>query len=118
MWRIIPYAILQSLLLTGGQVFLKLAMMRMPAFGWTREFWGNMLVNWQFAMSGLLFGAASLLWMYIVKIFPFSTAYPMVSLSYVMGMIAAIMVFHEDVSVTKWIGVALIVSGCMLVVEN
>ncbi len=117
MWRIIPYAILQCILLTAGQVFLKFAMTRMPAFSWTREFWGSILTNWQFAASGLLFGAASLLWMYIVKHFPFSTAYPMASLCYVFGMLAAILFFHEEVSVWKWLGVALIVLGCMLIAK-
>lgn len=117
MWRILFYSLLQSTLLVGGQVFLKFALMRMPAFAWTREFWLSLLSNWQFAACGLFFGAASLLWMYIVKTFPFSMAYPMVSLSYVMGMVAAIMFFHEEVSVTRWIGVAFIVLGCFLIAK-
>lgn len=117
MWKLIPYAILQSILLTGGQVFLKYAMKRMPAFTCTRQFWTDVFTNWQFAASGLFFGSASLLWMYIVKQFPFSSAYPMVSLSYVFGMFAAILFFHEDVSFVKWIGVMFIVLGCMLIAK-
>lgn len=115
MFRIIPYAILQSLLLASAQVFLKLALQRMAPFGWTREFWSDLLANWQFAVSGLLFGAASLLWMYIVKVFPFSMAYPMVSLSYVFGMLAALLVFHEEVSPSQWTGVFFIMLGCTLI---
>lgn len=115
MWRIIPYAVLQSLLLASAQVFLKLALGRMPSFGWSRQFWGSALSDWRFAASGLLFGAASLLWMYIVRVFPFSMAYPMVSLSYVFGMLAALLVFHEQVSVSQWAGVFLIMLGCILI---
>lgn len=117
MWKVIIYGIIQSLLLCGAQVFLKFALTRMPPFAWTRSFWVSLLTNWQFAVSGLLFGAASLLWMYIVKHFPFSVAYPMVSLSYVFGMLAAILFFHEEVTLTKWIGVACIMAGCVLVVK-
>jgi undecaprenyl phosphate-alpha-L-ara4N flippase subunit ArnE len=117
MWKIISLAVLQSALLCGGQVFLKFAMMRMPKFSWTREFWLSLLVNWQFALCGLCFGAASLLWMYIVKVFPFSKAYPMVSISYVFGMIAAILFFHEQVNALKWIGVACIMVGCFLIAK-
>ena len=117
MWKIIPYAILQSGLLCGGQVFLKLALMRMPTFGWNKVFWTGLLTNWQFAVCGLCFGMASLLWMYIVKYFPFSSAYPMVSLSYVFGMLAAILFFHEEVSTVKWMGVAFIVVGCLLIAK-
>ena len=99
------------MLLTAGQVFLKLALMRMPSFSWTRAFWWSLMTNWQFA------ALASLLWMYIVKVFPFSSAYPMISLSYVLGMLAAILIFHEEVSVVKWFGVCFIVLGCMLIAK-
>lgn len=117
MWKILLYAFTQCVLLVGGQVFLKLALMRMPPFEWGRAFWTALFTNWQFAACGLLFGAASLLWMYIVKTFPFSMAYPLVSLSYVFGMFAAILVFHEEVTATRWIGVALIVLGCILIAK-
>lgn len=114
MWKIIPLCILQSALLTGGQVFLKFALMRMAPFGWNRAFWSSVFVNWQFAACGAFFLMASLLWMYIVKVFPFSMAYPLVSLSYVFGMLAAILFFHEEVPMTRWLGVLLIMAGCML----
>lgn len=96
---------------------MKFAMSKMPAFAWTREFWLGLLTNWYLAACGLFFGLASLLWMYIVKVFPFSSAYPMVSLSYVFGMLAAILFFHEEVSVMKWVGVMFIVLGCMLIAK-
>ena len=115
MWKIIPLTILQCVLLTGGQVLLKFALMRMAPFGWNRAFWTSVFVNWQFAACGLCFALASLLWMYIVKVFPFSVAYPMVSMSFVIGMIAAVLFFHEQVSWSKWVGVLLIVAGCLLI---
>jgi undecaprenyl phosphate-alpha-L-ara4N flippase subunit ArnE len=55
--------------------------------------------------------------MYIVKIFPFSLAYPMISLSYVFGMVAAIVFFHEQVSLTRWVGVFCIIMGCCLIAK-
>ena len=44
-------------------------------------------------------------------------AYPMVSLSYVFGMIAAIVFFHEPVSYVKWLGVLLIMAGCYFIAK-
>ncbi len=117
MWKIIIYAIVQSLLLAGGQVFLKLAQERMLPFGWYKDFWASVFLNWRFALCGILFASASLLWMYIIKHFPLATAYPMISLSYVFGMLAAIVVFHEDVSASKWIGVVLIIIGCYFIAK-
>lgn len=113
--KILSFALLQSALLASGQVFLKYALMRMKPFGWTWDFWGSMLVNWQFAACGLCFLFASLLWMYMIKVFPLSIAYPLSSLSYVFGMIAAILCFHEQVPPTRWIGVGLIMLGCWLI---
>ena len=117
MWRLITLAVVQSALLAGGQVFLKFALMRMLAFGWNRACWFSLLTNWQFALCGLLFGSSSILWMYIVKNFPLSNAYPMISLSYVFGMVAAIIFFDESVPVHKWVGAALIIAGCCIIAK-
>ena len=96
------------MLLTGGQVLMKYGLTRAGDFSFT---------NWQFICCGLCYGAGSILWMYIIKHFPFSMAYPMVSLSYVMGMFAAIIFFHEQIPLTRWIGVFLIMSGCVLIAK-
>ena len=117
MWRVIILAIIQSALLAGGQVFLKFALMKMHPFGWTKDFWLSLLLNWQFACCGLFFGSSSVLWMYIVKHYPLSVAYPMISLSYVFGLFAAILFFHESVSAVKWMGVFLIIIGCCLIAK-
>lgn len=115
MWKILPVAIVQSALLAAGQVFLKMALARLQPFAWSRTFLSSLLVDWPFALCGLCFGAASLVWMYMIKHWPLSVAYPMVSLSYVFGMIAAIVCFHESVSASKWAGVALIMLGCCII---
>ena len=112
---LLSLALIQSFLLAMGQVMLKFGLLRMEPFGWNLSFWRSALVNWQFALCGLCFGAASLLWMYIIRHYPISTAYPLVSLSYVFGMIAAIVFFHEHVDMGKWIGVLLIITGCYII---
>ena len=117
MFSLLPLALLQSLLLAIGQVLLKFGLTRMEPFGWNSAFFRSVLVNWQFAASGISFVFGSLLWMYIVKRFPFSMAYPMVSLSYVFGLVAAVVFFHESVDLGEWIGVALIIGGCCLIAK-
>ena len=113
--RLFLLAIIQSLLLAGGQVLLKFALAKMLPFSMSLAFWKSVFVNWQFAACGLCYGAGSILWFYIVKNYPFSMAYPLVSLSYVFGMIAAIVFFNENVDVMKWIGVLLIMLGCYFI---
>lgn len=112
---LLSLALIQSALLAMGQVMLKMGLLRMESFEWTPVFWRSVLLNWQFALSGICFTVASLLWMHIIKNYPLSTAYPLVSLSFVFGMIASMFFFHEQVVFTKWIGVLLIVAGCYFI---
>lgn len=115
MWQLIGLSLVQSVMLSFGQLTLKIALAKMPTFSWTARFWGEMLTNWWFAVCGIMFGGASLLWMYILKHYPLSMAYPMVSLSYVIALVFAIIFLHESVSLNRWIGVALIMVGCIFV---
>lgn len=107
--------LLQSLFLAAGQIFLKLATHEIPPFSWTLSFFRSILLNAPLALFGLSFGSAGLLWMWIVKHYPLSQAYPLNSLSYVFGLLAAILILGEKVSLWGWIGVCLIVGGCLLV---
>ena len=113
--RLLLISILQSLLLSGGQVLLKFALQRMGTFSWTVDFFVRNLTNWWFLGCGICYGCATALWLCILKTFPFSMAYPMISLSYVFGMLAAIFFFHEQVPLIRWAGVLLIMAGCVLV---
>lgn len=113
--KLLPISLLQCMLLSGGQVLMKFGLTKAGDFSWTWAYFGRLLINWQFCCCGLCYGAGSILWMYIIKHFPFSMAYPMVSLSYVFGMFAAIIFFHEQIPLTRWLGVFLIMTGCVLI---
>jgi len=115
--RLLPIALLQCLLLSSGQVLMKFGLTKAGDFSWSVQYFERLFTAWQFISCGLCYGAGSILWMYIIKHFPFSMAYPMVSLSYVLGMFAAIIFFHEDIPATRWIGVLLILAGCTLVAK-
>ena len=82
MLRFIVIAILQSIFLSSGQVFLKLAMKRIDVFEWSWVFFKNLLLNWPLAACGLGFGGATVLWLYMLRHFDFSLAYPITSISY------------------------------------
>ena len=115
--RLLLISIVQSALLCGGQVLLKLALQRMGPFSWTVDFVIRNLTNWWFLFCGICYACATVLWLYIIKNFPFSMAYPMISLSYVFGMFAAILFFHEQVPLVRWAGVLLIMAGCVLIAK-
>jgi len=115
--KLLPISLLQCMLLSGGQVLMKYGLTKAGDFSLSWQYFQRLLINWQFICCGICYGIGSVLWMYIIKHFPFSMAYPMVSLSYVMGMFAAIIFFHEQIPVERWIGVLLIMAGCVLIAK-
>ena len=83
-------AIIAALYSMGYTPEEMIAMMKTDDFNWSWNYFYNLLTNWQFMACGICYGAGSILWMYIIKNFPFSLAYPMISLSYIIGMFSAI----------------------------
>lgn len=117
MWKIVPLALLQSVFLSGGQVLLKLGLAASGPFHWSWAFFRSQLTNWWFLGCGISFGVATVLWLYLLKHFPFSIVYPLSSLSYIFGVLAALLIFHEHIEWTQWLGVLLIMAGSALMVK-
>lgn len=117
MWQLLGLSLLQSVMLSLGQLSLKVALGRMLPFEWTMRFWAHLFTNWWFLACGMMFAGASFLWMYILKHWPLSMAYPMVSMSYVIAMVMAVVFLHEDIAWNRWVGVGLIMFGCVLVAK-
>ena len=115
--KLILRAMIQSILLCAGQMFMKLALKAMGTVSCTWSFVLSQFTNWWWLACGISFTAAGILWMYILKHWSFSQAYPLSSLAYVFGMIAAMLVFHEHIAWTQWVGILLIMAGCYLVVN-
>lgn len=117
MLRLVTIAVLQSVFLAGGQVFLKLSMESLGVFSWTWEWFKKALINWPLYCCGGSFVFAVLLYFNMLKNYDFSVAYPITSISYIFGMAAALFVFHETIPLTRWIGVVLIVIGVVFLVK-
>lgn len=117
MTGLIPLSIVQAAFLCGGQVLLKLALAKSGEFSWTWKFFAAQLTNWWFLGCGVAFAAATVLWLYILKNYPFGIAYPLSCLSYLFGLFAAMLVFREPVTASQWAGVLLIMAGCALIAK-
>lgn len=113
--KLIVLAIIQSILLAGGQIFMKMALNVIDKASWSWSFILSQLTNWWWLACGLSFTAAGVLWMYILKNWSFSQAYPLSSMAYVFGMVAAMLIFHEQIAWTQWLGILLIMAGCYFV---
>lgn len=117
MLKVILLTILQCFLLASGQVCFKLAVEKITKFQFLWTYFCDILTNWWLLVSGICLISATVLWGYILKHFEFSVAYPVTAFAYVFGMLAAIFIFHEQVSLMRWIGVGLIILGVSFIVK-
>ena len=117
MWEYIIFVILQALSLAGGQAMFKLFVDKLGEGGWAYQNLKTTSISnwWVLALMVLFFGASFALWAYVVKKIDFSQAYPLSSLSFIFGMFLAFFLFQESIPFTRWIGVVLIVVGCVLI---
>ena len=113
--RVIILTLFQCLLLASGQVCFKLAVEKIDKFHWSWVYFTDLLTNWWLLASGICLISATILWGFILKHFAFSVAYPVTAFAYIFGMLAAIFIFHETVSLTRWIGVGLIILGVFFI---
>lgn len=67
-------------------------------------------------LAGLvLFGLSALVWLIVLSRAPLSFAYPFAGLTYVLVALFGKYVLHESVPALRWIGIALIIGGIILV---
>ena len=117
MWEYIIFVILQALSLAGGQAMFKLFVDKLGEGGWAyQNLKATSISNWWvLTLMVLFFGASFVFWADVVKKMDFSQAYPLSSLSFIFGMFLAFFLFQESIPFTRWIGVVLIVVGCVLI---
>ncbi|MDR5683107.1 MAG: hypothetical protein QN163_03655 [Armatimonadota bacterium] len=98
-----------------GQILLKAGAVRLGAIPDV-----GMLL-WRIATSPhilggfLLYGVASVLWIVVLSRAPLSLAYPMLSLGYVIVLLASAFLFQEIIPAVRIAGIAAIVFGLILV---
>lgn len=100
--------VLASLLSVGGQLCQKQATQPLTAGGRRRH-----LMLW-LGLALIFMGAAMVLWLLVLQTLPVGIAYPMLSLNFVWVTLAAWKIWHEQVPPRHWFGVALIISGIII----
>lgn len=69
-----------------------------------------------YVLSGLaMYGAATVLWLYILSRVPLSQAYPIQSLAYIIAVVGAYYIFGEPLNAAKIVGCILILAGVSLI---
>jgi multidrug transporter EmrE-like cation transporter len=116
--------ILISVLLAGvAQVTLKTGVNHVThAGGGTLQLSGaslRALLSSGVVWAGLaLFGLSAVVWLFALSRASLSFAYPFAALGYVVIVLFSLLVLHEHVPPLRWAGVALIVTGIVLVAQT
>ncbi len=118
MFVLILLIILQSILLVAAQSLLKISVQLFGDFSWSWQYFKTVFTTWQFAASGACALTAMLVWMYVLKRYEFSVAYPLLSISYIIGLLAAYFIFHEAGPLTLWIGGCIVRGGVYLIARG
>ena len=70
-------------------------------------------------LGGLaIFGLSAVVWLLVLSRTSLSFAYPFASLTYVLILLAARFVLHEEIPLLRWVGVFFIVTGIVLVAQT
>lgn len=114
--------ILTVLLNTTAQIALKAGMLRVGHFAFT---WNNLLpitlkiISSPWIIFGMFIYVGSVsVWLMVLSRIPVSIAYPMASLGYITSAIAAYYLCGEDLTLTRIMGIAVILLGVYLVAKN
>jgi multidrug transporter EmrE-like cation transporter len=103
-----------------GETFLKTGMNRVGAvhFHQIMSTVVRVASTWQVWVGFLFAFGGALLWLAALSRAPLSWAYPILSLGYILVLILSKVVLHEEVSLTRWIGTAVVVCGIWLVFQT
>jgi len=94
-----------------GQLVFKKAGMEWESAGT----WINFHVIVAIGLALLIYGFATVLWVYILRVVPLNQAYPFVALSFIIVPVASSLVYKEALAYSHIIGFLLIVSGIVAI---
>ena len=115
MIRLFILIIIQAVCVVGSECFLKVALEKIGDFAWSWAFFGNALSCWQLYAPGAMAISGVLEWMFVLKHYDLSLAYPLTAISFILSLVAGALIFGEAVPATRWIGVVLIMAGVFFV---
>jgi undecaprenyl phosphate-alpha-L-ara4N flippase subunit ArnE len=110
--------ILLVLIWTAVQVLLKIGLSRLSGSAVNLHFFLQALSSWAILAALFLAVVGSLIWFVVLTRFDLSYSNLMLSLTFVLVLLASAVFFGEHISLLRWIGAALIVLGVFFVSQS
>ena len=105
----------------AAQLFLKAGSNVLGVISFTRAGWFD--TAWKIGTQPYYWGGfvcyavSIVVWIMALSRVPVSVAYPMLSIGYIVNALAAWYLFGEALTLTKWMGIAVIIVGVWLVAK-
>jgi drug/metabolite transporter (DMT)-like permease len=105
--------LLNVILLTSGQLLWKKGLTAVGGISLSNIM--QVLMS-PFIVGGLLlYAVATIVWFAVLSEADLSFAYPLQSMAYIIGMLAAWLILKEVIPMTRWVGVLIIMIGVAVV---
>jgi drug/metabolite transporter (DMT)-like permease len=101
--------------MAGGQLLFKAAALRYLPDGPLGERLLSIVLNSYFLVALVLYGALTVLWVWVLTFTPLSRAYPFVALAFAITPLLGGLVFGEPIALRLMLGIGLILGGLLLV---
>jgi len=120
--KTLAIAVFCILLLVTGQTMLKVGLLKIGGTSFLGGgLWENILKLFStpyIILGFIVYGISAILWLDVLSKLDFSLAFPLVSLTYVFALIIGAFIFHEQVNVTRIMGVVLILGGLFFIIRS
>ena len=100
-------------LIAAGQVLFKLVALRsvsQPDAGLVAQW-----LNWPFLAALAIYGAATILWIWVLRFVPLNIAYPVFALAFIIVPLASYLMFREPLGWHHALGGIMIVCGVLVI---
>jgi drug/metabolite transporter (DMT)-like permease len=102
-----------------GEILLKLGMNHVSAdvgaFTPTLPVLWATFTQWRIILGFAMIFGGSIFWLAVISRADFSFAYPLLSLSYVIALIPAYFVLHEQIAIQRIVGALIVVIGALVI---
>ncbi|MDD5606828.1 MAG: EamA family transporter [Candidatus Pacebacteria bacterium] len=104
-------ALIVSFLIVGGQVIWKIILE-----GQTYNFAiiTKLLKSPLFIVGIIMYLIAAIIWLYMLSKYQYHQTYPLLSISFILSLLASSLILHESVSWMSWLGVFFICLGIII----
>ena len=106
-----------------GQIAMKQGMNQVGEIGGMRQLFSfrtllEIFTN-KYVLSGFVcYGVISILWLGAMSTLNISFMYPLLSLSYIVTAMAALIFLKESITIYQWAGILLVIGGCFLIIRT